>query len=46
MLKKENYACDSIKGKSDKIVVLKEMLMTEYFYIIQSDNMEMMLTLK
>ena len=39
MLKKENYVCDSIKGKNDKIVVLKEMLMPEYFYIIQSDNM-------
>ena len=33
MLKEENYVCDSIKEKSDKIVVLKEMLMTEYFIL-------------
>lgn len=39
MLKKENYVCDSIKENSDKIVVLKEKIMPEYFYIIQSDNM-------
>ena len=39
MLKEESYVCVSIKGKNDKIVVLKEMLMTEYFYIIQSGNM-------